>query len=187
MEQLAVGVATMRERVGEAYASVSRKFDPSDLEGGGGSASERGGMVSPSGALPDSPVVAAREASANSAGLSAIFKCFNDQRELVRALTNLAEELRFLEPAERQRRLQARGHHSSLPLTSPRASPRLLTSPLLSSPRLSSPMQPGLDGVEIPPDAFFPLGQSSAPLHRLLRFSYGENVVFNTKARHGIA
>jgi len=183
--ELSAGEATMRCRVGEAYASVSRKFDPDDDDDDGPPTPRAdGGAPGAEGSAVDSSVESplgmpressprrtagclraacsrcrheahrprlagmTRESSATCAHLSAIFKCFNDQRELVRALTNLAEELRFLEPAERQRRLQ-----------------------------------PGLDGVPIPPEAFFPLGQSSAPLYKLLRFSYGENVVFNTKAR----
>ena len=64
--------------------------------------------------------------------LAAVYKYFNDQRGFVRALTDLAEDLRFLEAAERQRQLQ-----------------------------------PGLDGIQVPPCAFFPLGHSSDPMYKV--------------------
>ena len=46
-----------------------------------------------------------------------------------------------------------------------------------------SRLQPGLDRLPASPSTYYPLGVSSDHLHRVLRFSDDESIVFNTKAR----
>lgn len=46
-----------------------------------------------------------------------------------------------------------------------------------------SALQPGLDALAVPEQAYFPLSSSTEPLRRILAFPSDESVVFNTKAR----
>ena len=134
--------------------------------------------------------------------LAALYLYYQSQREFIRALTNIAEELRFMSPDERQAALQPKldklvplppstyfplSHSSDLCKVCTRARVHALTpNPVL--PPSSTSTRPTL-----PSSTTNPLLRSSTtatlllcalpPPQALLRITPNESIVFNTKAR----
>ena len=70
---------------------------------------------SPTAAMDSPTFTAAADAIASSDSVAEVYTYYNSQREFIRALTNIAEELRFLNAEERQGALQPKLDGLSLP------------------------------------------------------------------------